>query len=88
VLLSLAVFILLLSITALRHKSASVFVSGFAGLLVGLFSLTWISILVFCVFIILAIIAAFFSLMSYIFSAIVSFILWTPILYTLIAIAL
>jgi hypothetical protein len=86
VLLSLAVFILLLLITAIRHKSASVFLSGISGLLIGLFSLTWISLLVFCALIILAVIAWLFSLMSYIFSAIVSFIVWAPILYTLIGI--
>lgn len=88
VLLSLAAFILLLTITAIRHKSASVFVSGFAGLFVGLFSLTWISILIFCVLIIIAIIAWLFWLLSVTLSAILSFILWAPILYTLIGIVL
>jgi hypothetical protein len=88
VLLSLAIFILLLLINAIRHKSASIFLSGFAGLFIGLFSLTWISLLVFFGLIILIVIKWVFSLIGYILSAIFSFIVWAPILYTLIGIIL
>lgn len=83
VLFLLAVYFLLLIVGSLRHKSPTVFASGMAGFLLGLFALTWLSILVFVLFLLVALIGGIIWLIHLVFTAILSFLLWPPVLYTL-----
>jgi hypothetical protein len=85
VILSLAVFVFLLLLNSLRHRTINIFVSGLGGLLLGMFALTWISLLIFLAGIILFCIFWVLALLKWIILGILSFILWPPVLFTLIS---
>jgi hypothetical protein len=82
--LSLIIFVLMLAVSSVRLRSGGVFLSGSSGLIVGAFVLTWVSIAVWTISWILYGI-------YYIGSAILEFLrtilLWPPVLYTLIGLA-
>lgn len=86
VILSTVVFVVLLALSALRHQSATILLTGIAGLFAGLFALTWISLIIFIVIIVLAIAAWIFNLIQVILSAIFSFLTWWPVFYSLVGI--
>jgi hypothetical protein len=86
VLISLGVYLLLLLISSLRHKSPTIFASGMSGLLVGLFALTWLSILILILVLLLALVGWIFAVVHFILAAVLSFLFWPPVLYTLLSI--
>lgn len=83
-LLSLAVFVGLLLLNSIRHQTINFFVSGAGGLLLGLFVLTWVSLFIFLLWIVLICIGWVYGLLQWIFMAILSFLLWPPVFLTLI----
>jgi hypothetical protein len=82
--LSFGLFVGLLLLNSIRHQTANIFVSGVGGLLLGLFVLTWVSFFLFLLGILLLCIGLVFALLNWIFTAIISFFLWPPVLFTLI----
>jgi hypothetical protein len=86
VLLSLAVFVCLLLLNSIRHQTVNIFVSGTGGLLIGLFALTWISLLVFLGRIVFICVAWLFGMLQWIIAGILSFLFWAPVLYTLVGV--
>lgn len=86
VLLSLAVFICLLLLNSIRHQTVNIFISGTGGLLIGLFALTWISLLVFLGRIVFICVVWLLGLFQWIIAAILSFLFWVPVLYTLVGV--
>lgn len=86
VLLSLAVFVCLLLLSSVRHRTVNIFVSGAGGLLLGLFALTWVSLLVFVALFVFAVINWVMGMIQWIIAGILSFIFWPPVLFTLIGI--
>lgn len=78
------VYLLILLISSVRYQSPVIFVSGMSGLFIGLFALTWLSILIFIVLLLLGLFRLIASLVSYVITAIISFFLWTPIFYTIV----
>lgn len=80
------VYVLLLLIASLRHKSPAIFASGMSGLLVGLFALTWLSILILIVVLLFTFVFWIVSIVRLIFAAIFSFLLWSPVFYTILSI--
>jgi hypothetical protein len=78
-----AVYVLLLLIASLRHKSLTIFASGMSGLLVGLFALTWLSILILIVVLLFALVFWIVSVVRLIFAAIFAFLFWSPVFYTI-----
>lgn len=86
VLISLGIFVALLIIGSLRHKSTTIFVSGMSGLFVGLFALTWLSILLLIVVLLRILIGWIFWFIHFIVAAILTLLLWPPILYTILSI--
>lgn len=83
VLFSLLVYFFLLLVCSVRHKSATVFASGIAGFVLGLFALTWFSILIFLLFLVIAVIGWIIAVIKVVVTAILAFFLWPPVLYTL-----
>ena len=79
----LATYLLLLLIASIRHGSPAILVSSVCGLLIGLFALTWISILILVVSFLFAVVMWIKDLVTYVITAIVSFFLWPPVFYTL-----
>jgi hypothetical protein len=88
VLLSLAVFVGLLLLNSVRHQTANIFVAGVGGLLLGLFALTWVSLLIFLVGIVIFCVLWLFGLLYWIAMGILAFFLWPPVLYTLLSLLL
>jgi hypothetical protein len=88
VFLSLAVFICLLLLNSIRHQTVNIFISGAGGLFLGVFVLTWLSLLIFLVVIILKIVFVILGLLQWLFATILSFIFWPPVLYTLIGLGI
>jgi hypothetical protein len=86
VLVSLAVYFLLLIVASARHWSPTLFASGMAGFLVGLFVLTWVSILLFLLYIVIVVVIWLRDLIGLIYTAILSFLLWPPVLYTVVTV--
>lgn len=86
VILSLAVFASLLLLNSIRHRTANIFAAGAGGLLTGLFALTWVSLLIFLVGIIFVCVVWVFGLFQWVILAALSFFLWPPILFTLLAV--
>lgn len=90
--ISVAIFLVLLFLNSLRFKSAAVFISGISGLMTGIFLFTWVTVLLFIIFIIFAIVSWLFEwisfLLSIVFSAILAVILWSPIFYGLIGLGI
>lgn len=86
--LSFGIFIGLMLLNSIRHQTANIFISGVGGLLLGLFVLTWVSLFLFLVAILLLCVGWLFSLLVWIFTAILSFFLWPPVLFTLIGLGL
>ncbi|HSE16514.1 MAG TPA: hypothetical protein VLB46_05650 [Pyrinomonadaceae bacterium] len=86
VLIVLTAYVLLLLIASLRHQSAAVAVSGISGLLVGLFALTWLSILILLVGLLITLLAWIADLVRYVIEAIASFLLWGPVFYTILSV--
>lgn len=86
VLLSLAVFVALLLFNSIRHQTLNIFVAGLGGLLLGLFALTWISLLIFLATVVIFCVLWVFGWLYWIAMGILSFFLWPPILYTLLGI--
>lgn len=86
VLVSLGVYLLLLLIASLRHKSPTIFASGMSGLLVGLFALTWLSVLILIFVLLYAVVGWIVAVVHFIFAAILSFLFWPPVLYALLSI--
>jgi hypothetical protein len=86
VLVSLGVYVLLLLVSSLRHRSPIIFVSGASGLLVGLFALTWLSILILILVLMLALVAWIVEILHFILAAILAFLFWPPVLYTILSI--
>jgi hypothetical protein len=86
VLLSLTVFICLLLLNSIRHQTVNIFVSGTGGLLIGLFALTWVSLLVFLGRIVFICVAWLFEMLHWIIAGILSFLFWWPVLYTLVGV--
>jgi hypothetical protein len=86
VLLSFAVFVGLILLNSIRHQTTNIFVAGVGGLLLGLFSLTWVSLLIFLMGIIIFCVLWLFGLLYWIGIGILSFFLWPPILFTLLGI--
>lgn len=86
--LSFGLFIGLLLLNSIRHQTANIFISGVGGLLLGLFVLTWVSLFLFLIAILLLCVGWLFSLLAWIFTAILSFFLWPPVLFTLIGLGL
>lgn len=84
-LLSLAVFVCLLLLNSIRHQTLNLFVSGAGGLLLGLFVLTWVSLFIFLLGIVLICVVWLFGILQWILMAVLSFFLWPPILFTLAA---
>ncbi len=84
VMLSLTVFVSLLLLNSLRHQTVNIFVSGVGGLLLGVFALTWISLFVFLVGGVLYAVAWVYSFLHWIIAGILAFLLWTPVLVTVI----
>jgi hypothetical protein len=87
VLILLSAYVLLLLIASLRHQSGAVAVSGILGFLIGLFALTWLSILILVIWLIVTFIGWIVALVRYVFEAIASFLLWAPVFYTIVAVA-
>lgn len=86
VVILLAAHVLLLLITSFRHQSPVIFASGMSGLLIGLFALTWLSIILLIFTLLIVLLKLIMWLLGVVFLAIASFFLWTPIFYTLLAI--
>ncbi|HXD30144.1 MAG TPA: hypothetical protein VN643_03450 [Pyrinomonadaceae bacterium] len=86
VLVALGVYVVLLLIASLRHRSPTIFASGMAGLLVGLFALTWLSILILILVLLFALVGWIVAAVHFIFAAIFSFLFWPPVLYTILGI--
>lgn len=86
VLVSLAVYVFLLLVASLRHKSPIVLASGMSGMLIGLFALTWLSILIMIFVWLLAVVSWILAAVRFIFQMILSFLLWPPVLYTILSI--
>lgn len=82
----LGVYVLLLLIASARHKSSIMVVSGMSGLLIGLFALTWLSILILIIRLLFALFGWIVNIAQLIITAIFSFLLWSPILYTILGI--
>ncbi len=80
----LGAYVLLLLIASVRYQSPVIVVSGMSGLLIGLFALTWLSLLILLLVLVLGLFRLIIDLLSYLFSAIISFFLWTPVFYTLV----
>jgi len=78
------VYLLILIISSVRYQSPVIFVSGTSGLFIGLFALTWLSILIFIVLLLLGLLRLITALAGYVITAIISFFLWTPIFYTIV----
>jgi hypothetical protein len=79
----LGVHLVLLLIASLRHRSPVIFVSGVTGLFIGLFSLTWLSLLIVIVMFLYAVLMWILNLFKVVLGAIGSFFLWGPVFYTL-----
>lgn len=86
VLILLCVYVFLLLIASLRHKSLTIFASGLSGLLVGLFALTWLSILILILVWLFALVGWIVGVVHFIFAAILSFLLWPPVFYTILSV--
>ncbi|MEA2205963.1 MAG: hypothetical protein QOE77_2739 [Blastocatellia bacterium] len=84
VLLSLAGYVCLLALNSIRHQTINIFASGMGGLLLGLFALTWMSLLVVLVLLILFVIAWIYAALQWLIAGILAFLLWTPVLVVLI----
>jgi len=76
-------YVALLIIASLRFQSPTIFASGVSGFIVGLFALTWLSILLLILLLVLAAITWVIAFLHLIVAAILSFLLWPPVLYTL-----
>jgi hypothetical protein len=86
VLLSLAAFLCLLLLNSIRHRTVNIFVSGAGGLLLGLFALTWVSLLVFVAVFVYIAINWVVGLLLWVIAGILSFVFWPPVLFTLVGI--
>ena len=84
--LLLAAYFVLLLIASVRHQSPVIVVSGLGGLFVGLFSLTWLSLLILVLSLLRRLGAFVMELLQYVFTAILSFFLWAPIFYTILVV--
>lgn len=78
--LSIFAFFILLTVTALRHRSPSFFIAGTSGFLAGLFILTELTLLVWLCIFIFYILSWILWLFLVIFTFLVSWLLWPPIL--------
>jgi hypothetical protein len=83
-LISLAVFASLLLLNSIRHMTVNIFVSGAGGLLIGLFVLTWVSLAILLLTLLLICVRWLFSMLYWVFTAIMGFLLWAPVFYTLV----
>jgi hypothetical protein len=77
--------VLLLLIASLRHKSATILASGLSGLFIGLFALTWLSILIWIAILIISLAGWIAAGLRFIFAAILSFLFWAPVFYTILS---
>jgi hypothetical protein len=84
VLLSLVGFVCLLALNSIRHQTINIFVSGMGGLLIGLFALTWMSLLVVLAWLIFSAAAWIFAALQWVIAGILAFLMWTPVLVVLI----
>lgn len=83
ILFLIAGYVALLIIASFRFKSPTIFASGMSGFIVGLFALTWLSILILVLLLVLAVVSFVIALLHLIVAAILSFLLWPPVFYTL-----
>lgn len=83
-LLSLVIFVSLLLLNSIRHQTVNFFVSGAGGLLLGLFVLTWVSLIIFLLGIVLICTRWVYGLLQWICTAVLSFLLWPPVFFTLV----
>jgi hypothetical protein len=86
VLMSLAVFVCLLLLNSIRHLTVNIFVSGSGGLFLGLFALTWVSLLIYVAMFVFVAVYWVVDLIKWVIAGILSFIFWPPVLFTLIGI--
>lgn len=86
VVILLAAHLLLLLIASLRHQSLTIFTSGVSGFFIGLFSLTWLSFLLLIFVLLIFLFKLIMWLLRVVIAAIGSFLLWTPVFYTIVAI--
>jgi len=86
VLVLLGVYLLLLLIASIRHASSTILVSGASGLFIGLFALTWLSLLIVVVLFLFAVVGWIAWLLRAVIEAIFSVLLWAPVLYTIVGI--
>ena len=86
VVILLAAHLLLLLIASIRHHSSVIFVSGTSGFFIGLFSLTWLSLLLLILVLLITLFKLIMWLLRVVLGAIGSFLLWTPVFYTIVGI--
>lgn len=79
----LGAYLLLLLVASIRHQTPVILASGMSGLFIGLFALTWLSILILLLSLLFRLLSLIMALLWLVLSAIASFFLWTPVFYTI-----